>query len=167
MPCWSCQHFGGSPRRAASRLVGLCLRAEPTLQPEMASGCHHWASAERPALRVLVCGGLEVDDQHAVFHALDLVLTRYRVSVLIHGAARGVDTLADQWAVARGIERQVFPVQPEQWERAGLAASPLRNTRMLVAGRPDALVAFPGGPGTEDMVTQARVAGLPVWRPYG
>ena len=75
------------------------MRADPAVQPEMASGCKHWSAADRPPLRVLVCGGLELDDQHAVFHALDLVLTRYRVTALIHGAARGADTLADQWAV--------------------------------------------------------------------
>jgi predicted Rossmann-fold nucleotide-binding protein len=33
---------------------------------------------------------------------------------------------------------------------------------MLAEGRPDAVIAFPGGKGTADMVRKARAAGLPV-----
>ncbi|MFN3885519.1 MAG: DUF2493 domain-containing protein [Aquabacterium sp.] len=169
-PCWHCRHFGGSPRQPTTRLIAFCLRpgdpSGPYRHDDMAAGCARWEASERLPMRLLVCGSLTCTDRHAVFHALDLVLTRRRVDTLIHGAAAGVDTVADQWAVAREIQRQVFPVSPEQWARVGLAASPLRNTRMLLEGRPDGVVAFPGGPGTEDMVLQARVAGIPVWRPY-
>lgn len=170
MPCWHCQHYGGSPRRADSPLKAICLLNEAqgavSVQAKGDSGCESWVASERAPMRLLVCGSLVFPDRHAVFHALDLVLTHRRVDMLIHGAAAGVDTLADQWAVARGIRRQPFPISPEQWARVGMAASPLRNTRMLLEGRPDGVVAFPGGPGTEDMVLQARVAGIPVWRPY-
>lgn len=46
---------------------------------------------------------------------------------------------------------------------AGLA----RNQRMLEQCSPSAVIAFPGGRGTADMVRRAEAAGLPVWRPYG
>lgn len=48
------------------------------------------------------------------------------------------------------------------WEQCGRQAGPLRNARMLAEGRPDAVIAFPGGKGTADMVRKARAAGLPV-----
>lgn len=41
------------------------------------------------------------------------------------------------------------------------AAGPIRNQQMLDDGKPDLVVAFPGGKGTADMVRRARVAGIP------
>jgi len=34
---------------------------------------------------------------------------------------------------------------------------------MLAEGEPDAVLAFPGGRGTADMVRRAKRAGVPVW----
>lgn len=36
----------------------------------------------------------------------------------------------------------------------------MRNRRMLDEGRPDLVVAFPGGPGTRNMVKLARAHGI-------
>ncbi len=36
---------------------------------------------------------------------------------------------------------------------------------MIDEWHPDAVVVFPGGSGTADMVERARKAGLPVWEP--
>lgn len=44
----------------------------------------------------------------------------------------------------------------------GKAAGPIRNQRMLDEGKPDLVVAFPGGRGTADMVRRAKAAGVPV-----
>ena len=41
-------------------------------------------------------------------------------------------------------------------------APPLRNQRMLDEGKPDLVVAFPGGGGTKDMVRRAVKAGVPI-----
>lgn len=114
-------------------------------------------------MRLLVCGGRDYSDERSAFMALDKVLARRRVSLVIHGAYRGADTLADAWAKARGIERKPCPAD---WQRHGPKAGPLRNAHMLTQ-QPDGVVALPGGAGTEDMVMQALAAGLPVWRPYG
>jgi hypothetical protein len=38
----------------------------------------------------------------------------------------------------------------------------MRNQAMLDYGKPDLVVAFPGGKGTADMVRRARVAGVKV-----
>jgi hypothetical protein len=42
----------------------------------------------------------------------------------------------------------------------GKTAGPLRNQRMLDEGKPDLVVAFPGGGGTKDIVRRAVKAGL-------
>jgi len=44
----------------------------------------------------------------------------------------------------------------------GRAAGPVRNAQMLAEGKPDFVVAFPGGRGTADMCKQARARGVKV-----
>lgn len=106
-------------------------------------------------MRVLVCGGRGYSDAEAVARALNAL----RPSLVIHGAARGADALAATWAAAYGIPAQPFPAD---WETYGRAAGHVRNARMLAEGKPDLVVAFPGGRGTEDMKRRARKAGVEV-----
>ena len=51
-----------------------------------------------------------------------------------------------------------------QWDELGKKAGPLRNQRMLDDGKPDMVVAFPGGGGTKDMVRRAAKAGVAIMR---
>ncbi len=113
-------------------------------------------------MRVLVCGGRDFTDRAAVFAALDRLARERGVALLIHGAARGADTLAGDWAASRGVFTHAFPAD---WQRDGRAAGPIRNQRMLVEGKPDGVVAFPGGIGTADMIRRATAAGIKVWEP--
>ena len=55
-----------------------------------------------------------------------------------------------------------FDVYMADWKRLGRKAGPIRNQRMLVEGKPDLVVAFPGGKGTAGMVTLARNASVEV-----
>jgi len=48
------------------------------------------------------------------------------------------------------------------WAGLGRKAGPIRNQEMLDQGRPNMVVAFPGGRGTADMVRRARGAGVEV-----
>lgn len=163
-PCWTCHHFGGSETGHA-RGAAVCRRDfdRPVWRDLMDEGCGAWTPSTKPAIRLLVCGGRDFEDRARVFRALDAVLDRKRIEVVIHGAQRGADTLAGAWGMERGIH--VLPC-PAEWERLGPKAGPLRNTKML-AMNPDGVVAFPGGPGTANMVRQAQAAGVPVWPPYG
>ena len=56
-------------------------------------------------------------------------------------------------------------VSKAKWEEHGNAAGPIRNRHMMT-WKPDAVIAFPGGSGTADMVSIARKAGIPVYE-YG
>lgn len=112
----------------------------------------------------LVCGGRDFDDEQAVWRALDKLHAERGITGLIEGGASGVDTHARNWAVATGVDVRTFYAE---WETFGKRAGPLRNARMLDEGRPDGVVAFPGGRGTKDMTQQAQAAGVKVWRPYG
>ena len=111
--------------------------------------------------RVLVCGGRDYTDRAHVFATLDRVHAKRPISLVIHGAARGADTLAGDWAEERGIEVWRFVAS---WQTHGKAAGAIRNQAMLSTGRPEGVVAFPGGAGTADMVAKAEAAGVTVMR---
>jgi hypothetical protein len=110
-------------------------------------------------MRILVCGGRDYADACALNEALDAIHRENTITRLIHGAARGADSLAAAWARSRGIPTLAFPAD---WRRDGKAAGFVRNARMLREGRPELVVAFPGGTGTAHMVNLARPAGIPV-----
>jgi hypothetical protein len=115
-----------------------------------------------PGFRLLVCGGRDFTDRAHVWATLDRVNAKRPVGLVIHGAARGADTLGAEWAVERNVEVWAFPAR---WEQDGRrAAGPKRNQRMLDVGQPQGVVAFAGGSGTADMIRRAEAAGLPVMR---
>lgn len=110
-------------------------------------------------LRVLVCGGRDFTGRALMRTTLDGLHAACPFGHLIHGGARGADMLSGEWARSKGILMSVYPAD---WARHGRSAGYIRNRQMIVEGRPDLVVAFAGGPGTRDMVTQARKAGLRV-----
>jgi len=112
------------------------------------------------SMRVLVCGGRRYHDEAALNRWLDrLHKQRGPFKTLISGNAPGADRLAEAWAAKRGVAVQTFPAN---WKSHGRAAGPKRNAEMLKIGKPDLIIAFPGGTGTAHMVTIARQAGIDV-----
>ena len=110
-------------------------------------------------MRVLVCGGRDYTDKDALYAYLDLLHSVQPIEVVIHGAARGADSLGAQWAKDRGIKVDPYPAD---WKRHPKAAGPIRNQQMLDEGKPDLVVAFAGGRGTADMVRRSIAAGVKV-----
>lgn len=108
-------------------------------------------------MRVLVCGGRDFSDW-VLLNAILNALTP-KPTLLIHGAATGADRLAYAWAREHSIDIEAYPAH---WTLHGKAAGPIRNRQMLEQGKPDLVVAFPGGKGTADMIDQARKAGVQV-----
>lgn len=116
-------------------------------------------------MKLLVCGGRDFKDTAFIFATLDKVHERKPVSIVIQGGADGADAIAKAWAKTRNIHHaQVDAI----WRPNGVldrGAGPKRNRAMLLLA-PDAVVAFPGGAGTADMVKAARAAKVRiVWEP--
>ena len=105
--------------------------------------------------KVLVCGGRDFSDCTLLMRTLDQV----KPDIIVHGGARGADSMAGGYAKRRAIPCQVFPAE---WNKHGKRAGYLRNQQMLDEGKPDLVVAFPGGPGTRMMVKIAREQGFAV-----
>lgn len=111
--------------------------------------------------RILVCGGRDFTDEGFVFKVLDESRAWFADQFcIIVGGAKGVDRFARIWAESRGI---CCIVVNAQWHAYGMSAGPIRNTWMLKFCRPQLVIAFPGGKGTEDMVKQAHAASLDVY----
>ena len=91
--------------------------------------------------KVLVCGGRDYNDRETVRRTLD----RIKPAEIIHGAARGADTLAGEYARDRDIPCRSFPAD---WQKNGRSAGFIRNRQMLDEGKPDLVVAFPAKAGS-------------------
>src|SRR5882672_7909105 len=110
-------------------------------------------------MKVLVCGGRDFNDFDALCHELGGAHAANAIVEVIEGGARGADQLAHDWAKLNGVQTIAYLAD---WESHGRAAGPLRNQRMLDEGKPDLVIAFPGGKGTADMVRRAKAASIPV-----
>ncbi len=110
-------------------------------------------------MKVLVCGGRAFDDREFIFSELDRLHAQYGFRTVIEGDAHGVDRIAGEWARARGIGLVEFPAD---WKNEGRHAALVRNLRMLNEGKPDLVVAFPGGNGTWYTCSHAEKLGIPI-----
>jgi hypothetical protein len=81
------------------------------------------------------------------------------VDLVIEGGAKGADRMAGYWARRNRIHLNIVHAE---WNTHGNSAGIRRNIRMLEEGKPDLVVAFPGGRGTAHMVSIARKAGVEV-----
>lgn len=78
---------------------------------------------------------------------------------IIEGGAKGADSAAADWAVVNWTKLKTFKAD---WNKYGKSAGYRRNIQMLTEGKPDLVVAFPGGKGTAMMVDIAKKAGVKV-----
>lgn len=109
-------------------------------------------------MRVLVCGGRRFDDKNKLVEELQTLLLRHDLEI-IEGGAPGADTMAYQWCASNSVVCHHYPAE---WSRYGYRAGPIRNQKMIDDGRPDLVLAFPGGKGTADMIRRAEAAGIEV-----
>lgn len=113
-------------------------------------------------MRVLVCGGRDYNDHERLFAVLNKLNAEAGIDVIIEGGARGADRLAREWArmIAKpGVDAETYEAD---WDAFGSFAGPMRNKAMLEEGKPDLVIAFPGGSGTRDMIRKAKKAGVEV-----
>lgn len=105
-------------------------------------------------MRVIVTGGRGYADRLRVYTELNIS----GATTVIHGCARGADSLAADWCEQHGVQQERYPAD---WDAIGRGAGLARNREMAKAGA-DLCIAFPGGTGTAHMAAQAAKAGIPV-----
>lgn len=124
--------------------------------------------------KILVCGGRDFNDWMLLAQTLNRICYEREWNydpfqneytnccpnvTIIHGGARGVDLLADKWAI---LHECVIEEYKADWDKYGKSAGPIRNQLMLDVGKPDLVIAFPtkNSKGTWDMVSRAKKKGI-------
>lgn len=129
-------------------------------------------------MRILVTGDREWTNKKRIY---DLLVSLPKDTVIIHGRARGADTLAAKCALELGLQIDKPPTTtdrndpahlggyPAEWNKYRRAhgrnpAGPIRNGTMIKEGLPDVTWAFHNNlddsKGTKDCINQSIVAGL-------
>ena len=111
-------------------------------------------------MKILCCGDRNWINGSAIRRELE----KYpQDTVVIHGAARGADSIAGSIAKSLGMQVEIYPAQ---WNKYGKGAGPVRNKQMLDEGKPDWVLAFheniESSKGTKHMVKISEEAGIPV-----
>lgn len=113
-------------------------------------------------MRVIITGSRDVGrDPNVARKAVSDRLFDLPVdSVIVHGAARGVDRISEQEAQKLGL---LVESHPADWEAHGKAAGFIRNKHMVDLGA-DLVIAFWDGKsrGTKHTIEIAEKAGIPV-----
>lgn len=125
-------------------------------------------------LRVLVTGDRNwpISNYSFIWNVLDDWHREYVITHLVQGMARGVDDIAQRWALSRGVDTD-DDHYPADWDNPAYRtktgksfAGNIRNQQMLDEGKPDVVIAFhkdlENSRGTKDMVGKARAAGIQV-----
>jgi len=121
--------------------------------------------------RVIVTGSREFDDYTTVCLELGGVLKHLMATadplpriVVVHGAAKGADTLADKAARAFGMDVEPHPAD---WETHGKRAGFIRNAEMVALGADQVIALYKqgaGNRGTDHCAKLAERAKIPVRR---
>ena len=110
-------------------------------------------------MKIIIAGSREITDYDFVEKAILESGWIDKDTEIISGMARGVDTLAVEFAHKLGLPLHKFPAD---WKKYGGAAGMIRNREMAEFG--DAMIAIWDGSsrGTENMITVARLRGLKI-----
>lgn len=129
-------------------------------------------------MRVLVTGSRDFSDARTVMRgitvAIETLIAKFpedKEIVIIHGAAKGADALAENYVhnTAQYLTSKGYRIRqekhPANWDKHGRAAGPIRNQEMVDKGA-DICVAFvkvgAANRGTTDCANRARKAGIEV-----
>jgi predicted Rossmann fold nucleotide-binding protein DprA/Smf involved in DNA uptake len=114
--------------------------------------------------RIIVCGGRDYCGDVSIAMGV-LVASAERkmpgLYTIVTGGADGADTLAEKWAIDNGLQVERYPAE---WGKYGRSAGPRRNRVMAALPAVVAVLVFPGGRGTNDMINAAKEKGLLVFK---
>lgn len=117
-------------------------------------------------MNILIAGDREWTNTNVIRNIIEELVNQYGQFTLIHGAAKGVDSLAAH--IGKYTYHLPILSFPANWKRNGKGAGPIRNRQMLAEGKPDLVVVIhndlESSKGTRDMFYIAGVAKIPrVW----
>jgi len=108
-------------------------------------------------MKVIIAGGRNFIPEMTDYLLLLALHRRFVFEEVVSGACSGADAAGETFAYKEGIKVELFPAD---WIQYGKAAGPIRNKQM--AEYADAVILFPGGPGTANMRNLAKEYGLKI-----
>lgn len=114
-------------------------------------------------MNIVIAGSRTFTEYSIISRTVNMILAKWRFNkefdILYSGCAKGVDTLAIDYAKEKGIKYKEFPAN---WEIHGNDAGPIRNSKMIASA--DGLVAFWDGKSkdTKDIIGKAERKGIKV-----
>lgn len=109
-------------------------------------------------LTVVVTGSRDWSNGTRINDAMRWLYEQDPSVTIIHGTARGADTICAEWADTYGFE---VVAMPAEWDKYGKSAGFRRNSAMLDLN-PDMVIAFWDGSskGTLHTITEAKKRGI-------
>lgn len=109
-------------------------------------------------MRVIIAGGRNIK-----YFSIENAVKKsgFNITTLINGKCKGIDRLAEEWAISNSIPVDPYPVTKEEWKRLGKKAGPLRNKKMANADAFGLILIWDGkSKGSKSMKEEAEKAGL-------
>ena len=109
-------------------------------------------------MKTIICGSRGINDYNELTRAI--LLSKFVVTTVVSGGARGVDRMGEEWARYHGLPVERFLAD---WEAHGKRAGYVRNEQM--AGESEAVIALWDGisRGTRHMIDIGLRKGLTVY----
>lgn len=118
-------------------------------------------------MKVAVCGGKDFTNYKFINESLDAFHAQNKITIMIHGDSPGAERACAKWAHGKkcGIIIRPYPHDPIRY---GNSSEYIRNALMLEEETPEALIAFPGSSGTNDLKRISKKARIPIFEfdPY-
>jgi len=128
-------------------------------------------------MRILVFGGRKFNDTNAMMKAFnEFYNTIGPITAIIQGEATGADRMARNFAINfLNVPNLAFPanwknldvpgaiIKQNKFGSYNAIAGHQRNEQMILEGRPDWGMGFPGGTGTADMSRRLKNHGIPIF----
>jgi len=109
-------------------------------------------------MKTIIAGSRSCDSIESLLQAIREF--PFRISTVISGTARGVDTLGEYWARMNDIPVEQYPAD---WPRFGKRAGYVRNEQMAKVAE-GALILWDGfSPGTKHMINICEQTNLPYY----
>lgn len=115
----------------------------------------------RETIKVGISGSRSITDVPFIYKTLDYYLSqlllKYKV-VLVHGNAKGVDYIANDWAISRGLGIIIF--EPE-YDKYLPKVAPIKRNEQIVAESDVLLAITTGSNGTASTIKMALKKEIP------
>jgi hypothetical protein len=109
-------------------------------------------------MRLLICGGRHFDNAVLVDTELSRINVKTPISVMIHGGLPGIGFPAEAWARRNSVHVIRYPANFSLGKNGDF----MRDLFMLEDSRPDAMLMFPGGRRTAEILLAARAGKISV-----